>query len=116
LKARSALLVMSIEGNRLNRRGIDVVIGYVEPHDPAETRAQIGDLEIVPPIARKSAGFSQCRRKDCANFSYGHELISMPWIILKMYLRDEQQQHRDLHEINLLVRCNTEARNMRVSP
>jgi len=40
---------MLIEGNRLKRRGVDVVIGYVEPHDRPETTAQIGNLEIVPP-------------------------------------------------------------------
>lgn len=37
------------EGNRLKRNGVDVVIGYVEPHERAETTAQIGDLEVVPP-------------------------------------------------------------------
>ncbi len=37
------------EGHRLKQRGIDVVIGYVEPHERPETIAQIGDLEIVPP-------------------------------------------------------------------
>ena len=40
---------MLVEGNRLRSRGVDVVIGYVEPHDRAETSAQIKDLEIVPP-------------------------------------------------------------------
>jgi len=40
---------MLIEGNRLKKRGVDVVIGYVEPHDRAETTAQIGDLEVIPP-------------------------------------------------------------------
>src|SRR5690242_4026386 len=37
------------EGHRLKMQGVDVVIGYVEPHDRPETTAQIGDLEIVPP-------------------------------------------------------------------
>jgi two-component system sensor histidine kinase KdpD len=37
------------EGNRLKQRGVDVVIGYVEPHERAETTAQIGALEGVPP-------------------------------------------------------------------
>src|SRR4051812_39153018 len=37
------------EGNRLKKRGVDVVIGYVEPHERPETAAQIGDLEIVSP-------------------------------------------------------------------
>ncbi|HEY3899846.1 MAG TPA: universal stress protein [Chthoniobacter sp.] len=40
---------MLVEGNRLKRRGVDVVIGYVEPHERPETSSQIGDLEIVPP-------------------------------------------------------------------
>lgn len=37
------------EGNRLKKNGVDVVIGYVEPHDRQETTDQIRDLEIVPP-------------------------------------------------------------------
>ncbi len=37
------------EGHRLKERGVDVVIGYVEPHERAETIAQVGDLEVVPP-------------------------------------------------------------------
>lgn len=37
------------EGRRLQERGVDVVIGYVEPHDRPETAAQVGNLEIVPP-------------------------------------------------------------------
>lgn len=40
---------MLTEGNRLKKRGVDVVIGYVEPHDRPETTAQIGELEIVAP-------------------------------------------------------------------
>jgi two-component system sensor histidine kinase KdpD len=40
---------MLTEGRRLKARGVDVVIGYVEPHDRPETTAQIGDLEIVKP-------------------------------------------------------------------
>jgi len=37
------------EGHRLKQRGVDVVIGYVEPHERPETIAQIGDIEVVPP-------------------------------------------------------------------
>jgi two-component system sensor histidine kinase KdpD len=37
------------EGNRLRQSGVDVVIGYVEPHDRPDTTAQICNLEIVPP-------------------------------------------------------------------
>ncbi len=44
---------MLIEGNRLKKRGVDVVVGYVEPHERPETTAQIGDLEIVPPRSVK---------------------------------------------------------------
>ncbi len=36
------------EGQRLKRRGVDVVIGVVETHGRAETVAQVGDLERVP--------------------------------------------------------------------
>jgi two-component system sensor histidine kinase KdpD len=40
---------MLVEGNRLQQRGVDVVIGYVEPHERPETTAQIGKLDIIPP-------------------------------------------------------------------
>ena len=36
------------EGQRLKRRGVDVVIGIVETHGRSETAAQIGDLVQVP--------------------------------------------------------------------
>lgn len=36
------------EGQRLKRRGVDVVIGIVETHGRVETAAQVGDLEQVP--------------------------------------------------------------------
>lgn len=36
------------EANDLHQRGVGVVIGFVEPHERAETEAQIRDLEIVP--------------------------------------------------------------------
>jgi two-component system sensor histidine kinase KdpD len=39
---------MLLEGQRLKRLGLDVVIGIVETHGRAETEAQIGDLEQVP--------------------------------------------------------------------
>jgi two-component system, OmpR family, sensor histidine kinase KdpD len=39
------------EGNRLKKNGVDVVIGYVEPHERPETIAQIRELEVVPPLA-----------------------------------------------------------------
>jgi two-component system sensor histidine kinase KdpD len=39
---------MLVEGNRLKQRGVDVVIGYVEPHARPETTAQIRELEMIP--------------------------------------------------------------------
>jgi two-component system sensor histidine kinase KdpD len=36
------------EAHALERRGVDVVIGFIEPHGRAETSALIGDLEVVP--------------------------------------------------------------------
>jgi two-component system sensor histidine kinase KdpD len=49
---------MLVEGNRLRRQGVDVVIGYVEPHNRPETTAQIGELEIVPPLVAKYHGMT----------------------------------------------------------
>jgi two-component system sensor histidine kinase KdpD len=49
---------MLVEGNRLRRQGVDVVIGYVEPHNRPETTAQIADLEIVPPLVAKYHGMT----------------------------------------------------------
>jgi len=40
---------MLVEGNRLKSRGVDVVIGYVEPHERPDTTAQIKELEVVAP-------------------------------------------------------------------
>src|SRR5829696_4197815 len=36
------------EAHELRRRGVDVVVGYIETHGRAETAALLGDLEIVP--------------------------------------------------------------------
>jgi two-component system sensor histidine kinase KdpD len=36
------------EAHRLKGRGFDVVIGYLEPHDRADTTNQILDLEVLP--------------------------------------------------------------------
>jgi two-component system sensor histidine kinase KdpD len=36
------------EAHDLRRRGVEVVVGFVETHGRAETEAQIGDLEVVP--------------------------------------------------------------------
>src|SRR5260370_36173206 len=49
---------MLVEGNRLRRQGVEVVIGYVEPHDRSETTAQIGELEIVPLLVAKYHGIT----------------------------------------------------------
>ena len=36
------------EAHDLRRRGVDIVVGFVETHKRAETDAQIGGLEVVP--------------------------------------------------------------------
>ncbi len=36
------------EAHALKKRGVDLVIGFVEPHGRAETAALVGDLEVVP--------------------------------------------------------------------
>jgi len=36
------------EAHLLKRQGVDVVIGYIEPHGRADTEVMIGDLEQVP--------------------------------------------------------------------
>lgn len=56
---------MLVEGNRLRKRGVDVVIGYVEPHARPETTAQIGELEIVPPLVSQYKGV-ELREMDVA--------------------------------------------------
>src|SRR3954469_23070263 len=37
------------EGHRLKAQGVDVAVGLVETHGRAETEAQVGGLEVVPP-------------------------------------------------------------------
>src|SRR6202521_5755218 len=36
------------DAHELRRQGVDVVIGFIEPHGRAETEVLIGDLEQVP--------------------------------------------------------------------
>lgn len=36
------------EAHQLKKRGVDVVLGYVETHNREDTTEQIGDLEIIP--------------------------------------------------------------------
>src|SRR4029077_1402685 len=36
------------DAHALRRQGIDVALGYIEPHGRAETAARIGDLELIP--------------------------------------------------------------------
>jgi two-component system sensor histidine kinase KdpD len=40
---------MLLEGKHLKQRGVDVVIGYMEPHERSETIAQAEGLEVVSP-------------------------------------------------------------------
>ena len=39
---------MLLEAQRLRSEGVDVVLGYIETHNRAETAALVGDLEKVP--------------------------------------------------------------------
>src|SRR6185437_565094 len=36
------------DAHELKRQGLDVVVGFIEPHGRAETLARVGDLERVP--------------------------------------------------------------------
>jgi two-component system sensor histidine kinase KdpD len=36
------------DAHEMRRRGIDIVVGFVETHGRAETAARIGDLEVIP--------------------------------------------------------------------
>jgi two-component system sensor histidine kinase KdpD len=36
------------DAHAMRRQGVDVVVGYIEPHGRAETVARIGDLEVIP--------------------------------------------------------------------
>jgi two-component system, OmpR family, sensor histidine kinase KdpD len=36
------------DAHALRRQGLDVALGYIEPHGRAETAARIGDLELIP--------------------------------------------------------------------
>lgn len=40
------------DAHAMRRQGIDIAIGYIEPHGRAETAARIGDLEVVPRLRR----------------------------------------------------------------
>jgi two-component system, OmpR family, sensor histidine kinase KdpD len=39
---------MLTEAHELRRRGVDIVVGFVESHGRTETEAQLGDLEVIP--------------------------------------------------------------------
>ena len=36
------------DAHAMRHQGIDVVVGYIEPHGRAETAARVGDLEVIP--------------------------------------------------------------------
>jgi two-component system, OmpR family, sensor histidine kinase KdpD len=41
------------DAHAMRQQGIDVVIGYIEPHGRAETITRIGDLEVIPRASRQ---------------------------------------------------------------
>jgi two-component system sensor histidine kinase KdpD len=49
------------EAHQLRREGHDVVLGFIETHGRSETKARIGDLEIIPlrPISYRGATFDE---------------------------------------------------------
>jgi two-component system, OmpR family, sensor histidine kinase KdpD len=49
------------EARDLKRRGVDVVVGFVETHGRVETEAQIGDLEVIP---RKTLEYRNVRLEE----------------------------------------------------
>src|SRR5208282_4124211 len=36
------------EAHQLRAKGVDVVLGFIEPHGRADTAEKIGDLEVIP--------------------------------------------------------------------
>ncbi len=46
------------DGNAMKASGVDVVVGYIEPHDRADTMAQIRELEVIPPKIIEYRGVS----------------------------------------------------------
>lgn len=47
---------MLAEAQDRKRQGVDVIVGYFEPHARADTIAQLGDLELVPRLAMQYRG------------------------------------------------------------
>lgn len=64
------------EGHRLKKRGLDVVIGYVEPHARPETTALVQELEQVP---RKTCTIGG---RDFPELDYAAILKRSPQIVL----------------------------------
>lgn len=46
------------DGNTLKRKGVDIVVGYVESHGRSDTDSQIADLEVVPRRKYEHRGIS----------------------------------------------------------
>lgn len=44
------------EAHELRRRGVDVVVGFIETHGRRETDAQVGDLEVLPRLQLEYRG------------------------------------------------------------
>jgi two-component system sensor histidine kinase KdpD len=44
------------EGHRMREQGVDVAVGFVETHGRADTEAQVGDLEVIPPRSLEYRG------------------------------------------------------------
>lgn len=49
---------MLVEAHRLQQEGIDIVVGYVEPHGRKETEEKLSGLEIIPPCTISYRGIT----------------------------------------------------------
>jgi two-component system sensor histidine kinase KdpD len=67
---------MLLEGHRLKDNGVDVAIGYLEPHERAETIAQIKKLEQIP-VRIVSHGNLQLREMDTDTVIKRHPTVAL---------------------------------------
>jgi two-component system sensor histidine kinase KdpD len=67
---------MLLEGHRLKENGVDVAIGYLEPHERVETLAQVRDLEQIP-VRFVTHGSLTLREMDVAAVIARHPTVAL---------------------------------------
>src|SRR5579872_6606315 len=67
---------MLLEGHRLKENGVDVAIGYLEPHERAETSAQVKDLEQIA-VRQVQHGNLQLREMDVEAVLKRHPTVAL---------------------------------------